>query len=654
MLGRMSLAVRMGIGLAYVAIVGVGLTLAINLWVEKSLMGEAENKQLTSSYSRFLSGIASQAQRASDLAMFVAENNQAQEAFANADRKRLLDLYLSAFQKMKESHGVRQFQFHLPPATSFVRIHKPEKFGDDLSSFRKTVVQVNETQKPIVGLEKGVAGLGVRGVVPVFHKDKHIGSVEFGMSFGQAFFNRFTEQTGSKVALLLVKDGALTKFASTFPDDHQFDVQSLKSAMETPQQLKDEMLEEKSHAVLAGPVKDFSGKVIGLGIVAMDKTGFISSAKWGRNVSVFAGLAALLLAAAIALFFHLKVGKPLVLMTQNMDRIASGDLSVDIPVLISDDEVGRMARALGVFRDRQEEAKQQEQLAAEAKLKAERDKKELMLNVLHHLVDAAVESNQAMFQLADMRREIGEANHRVQAMASAVEELGASINEISVSSEDAKSDATHAGTSAAEGMSKSSIAVTTMDEIVASVGSAAQEVNKLAEASKHIGVIVEDIEAISNQTNLLALNATIEAARAGEAGKGFAVVASEVKSLANQTAQATEEIGLQIASVQEETQQTVQAIQSIGSTIDRVRQTTTAISSAVEEQGAATREIARNVEQAAEGTQRVSGRIVTIAANADNAAGEADAILQAAHALSSNAESLQAEVNGFLEEVRVR
>ncbi|MBF0214804.1 MAG: hypothetical protein HQM00_14795, partial [Magnetococcales bacterium] len=90
-------------------------------------------------------------------------------------------------QRLEPHYKIDQFQFHLSPATSFLRAHKPEQFGDDLSAFRKTVVVANQTRKPVVGLEVGRAGPGLRVVYPVSHKDEHIGTVELGGSLADIF-----------------------------------------------------------------------------------------------------------------------------------------------------------------------------------------------------------------------------------------------------------------------------------------------------------------------------------------------------------------------------------------------------------------------------------------------------------------------------------
>ncbi len=106
------------------------------------------------------------------------------ERFANGDRSGLAELTLPIYeQKLRDEFGIGQFGFHTPPATVFYRAHMPNKWGDDVSSFRHTVVETNRDKKITAGLEVGKAGLGMRLVHPINYKGQHIGSMEFGTSF---------------------------------------------------------------------------------------------------------------------------------------------------------------------------------------------------------------------------------------------------------------------------------------------------------------------------------------------------------------------------------------------------------------------------------------------------------------------------------------
>jgi methyl-accepting chemotaxis protein len=124
------------------------------------------------------------------------------------------------------------------------------------------------------------------------------------------------------------------------------------------------------------------------------------------------------------------------------------------------------------------------------------------------------------------------------------------------------------------------------------------------------------IGTIASQTNLLALNATIEAARAGEAGRGFAVVAAEVKDLATQTANATDEIGRQIAQTQAATREVVGAIDGMTTAVQRINDISIAISAAVEEQSAVTREMSSSMQIASMSVSSISRNMTGIAHSA--------------------------------------
>lgn len=342
------------------------------------------------------------------------------------------------------------------------------------------------------------------------------------------------------------------------------------------------------------------------------------------------------------------LSRPIVLLSDVMGRLSNHDYAADIPGGTRQDELGIMARALSVFKEKLIEAdtlnadKERQQVAQVKRaqtlktLTADFDKDVAVM--IHTVASAATEMQASAAEMSSSAKKSSalaatvassaqQASMNVQTVASASEELAASIAEIGRQVEQSNQ-----VTSAAQAQSVET------DKIV----------QGLAQSVQKIGEIVKLINDISSQTNLLALNATIEAARAGDAGKGFAVVAGEVKNLATQTSRATDEIAQQIEAVQLSTKDAVQAIQSIGKTIIEIHQISTAIASAVEEQGAATQEIARNVQQAATGTQDVSQHIGGVNEAADITGQAAGAVVSAATSLSRESEHLREIVQKFL------
>jgi methyl-accepting chemotaxis protein len=207
------------------------------------------------------------------------------------------------------------------------------------------------------------------------------------------------------------------------------------------------------------------------------------------------------------------------------------------------------------------------------------------------------ETHSAQARAEVMTRRMGETVSRtkdvsasLQSVATAMEQMSATVNEI------ARNGAEAAGVVTAA---------------VAGVETATNTMNRLGGASEQINEVVNTISIIARQTNLLALNATIEAARAGEAGKGFAVVAGEVKDLSAATQTATERIGELIGNVQTLSRLAGEEIAKIAGIVESVRDSQGAVAAAVEEQTVTNHEIARNLAVAAEQAQTVTAEVAT-------------------------------------------
>jgi len=344
---RIGLGWRLGAATVGLAVLAVGVTAVLGNRVQTGLIGDFAERELAGLANRFQTDLDAQARRAVAMARQVAVLPEVQKAFAERDRQALADTFLPGFPEMKEKYGVRQFQFHTPPATSFFRVHKAEKFGDDLSAFRNTVVEANRDRRPISGLEKGVAGVGVRGVVPVSHQGRHVGTVEYGLSADQALFDLFAAKTGAEVAAYIETPEGWKSIGSTFPEGFEPDRGDLRGGLGGPARLADAELGGRTMALMAAPLMDYSGQAIGTIVLAADQETFLAALSDARLQVALVGLGALALALVVVFVVNRLVSGCIVRLARATDAIAAGDTDVTVPGGTRGDELGDMARALG-------------------------------------------------------------------------------------------------------------------------------------------------------------------------------------------------------------------------------------------------------------------------------------------------------------------
>ena len=284
--------------------------------------------------------------------------------FVEQKRSDLLDYLLPIYQnELKKNFGIKQFQFHLPPATSFLRLHKPGKFGDDLSSFRKTVVEANSKQKIISGLEVGRGGLGMRLVYPLHFEGKHIGTMEFGTDFNE-ILKRIAKKVGGTFAIGVSQD--VFKKAGRFNNsDNDFIKDNLVfysfSDDSAKELLKDfsinsgvKFIEKgnKEYAVVSTPIEDYSNSKIGFVTFFKDETELINNNT--QNIIIGALLPlfmATIVLTLLVVIINKKLTKPLYELVSYTEELGTGNYSVKEPEVYFT-ALQRLTVAMGLLRDK--------------------------------------------------------------------------------------------------------------------------------------------------------------------------------------------------------------------------------------------------------------------------------------------------------------
>ncbi|NLJ31900.1 MAG: HAMP domain-containing protein [Clostridiales bacterium] len=363
-------------------------------------------------------------------------------------------------------------------------------------------------------------------------------------------------------------------------------------------------------------------------------------------------LVSLVLMALVIMLVSGSIVRPLKKLKNVAQKIADGDLNVQIDVR-SNDEIGRVSEAFSRTVDRlkqyieyiDEISAALDQIALgnlafrlHCEYTGEFSKiKTALANIKSTLTRTFSEIEKSADQVASGSDQVANASQALAQgateQASAIQQLSASITEIA---DQVKTNAGHASNAsrlAGESFTEVERGNEHMQRMMAAM-------NEISESSGAIGKIIKTIEDIAFQTNILALNAAVEAARAGAAGKGFAVVADEVRNLASKSAEAakntTSLIQSSIRSVENGTKIAQETAQSLNVIIDSTKKTTDLIGKI----SAATGEQATSIQQVTQGVDQISAVVQTNSATSEESAASSEE-------LNSQAQNLKELVRYF-------
>ncbi|GEC93294.1 methyl-accepting chemotaxis protein [Brevibacillus brevis] len=364
---------------------------------------------------------------------------------------------------------------------------------------------------------------------------------------------------------------------------------------------------------------------------------------------------------ALAVVLTASIRRPILLLMEEMKKVADGDLRVEPVVVKSRDEILDLANSFNEMTSSLTTVIRQvggtsEQVAASAE----------------QLTASADQTSRATEQIAVTVQEVAAGVDRqvasVENGAKSIDDMSRGIRQIANNAQQTSNMVSEVANMAGEGNQSIQAAVQQMNAIHDSMRELASVVDGLGNHSQAIGEIIEVITGIADQTNLLALNAAIEAARAGEHGRGFAVVADEVRKLAEQSAQSAQKIAQLISTIQTDTkvavesmetgtrevQEGIRVVHRAGETFGQIQNSIGTVADQIHDVSASAQEVSAHSEQVvqamelvsevsdltADGTQNVSAATQQQLASMEE-------IASSATALSNMAEELQHMIRRF-------
>jgi PAS domain S-box-containing protein len=344
-----SLKWKLLIPFLFFSFIGTTSLVYIGLSSQQEIIKEEEKKELFRFYEIFLGSVRQKGEQALSMATIIAKNPKIETLLWKQNRQALLDYAQPLFEELKKNFGISQLHFHILPGKSYLRVHQPDQFGE-MIAYRTSIMDALKSGKGKKGLEWGLTGLGIRGVMPVFRNGKLAGSLEIGYPFGHSFLENLKEHWGPGFAVYEKKSpDTYSLLASTNGPGKIFSLAG-SNVSDSIEQTRIFIAPPRfpNIALLVAPLRDYRGDVVAVVEIEVNRSAIIDRLSQNRTLMVVVGLVGICVSFFLVWIVAVLFIRPIKEIVAAAQEIAQGRRETRL-MPGSNDEIGVLSHSLNTM-----------------------------------------------------------------------------------------------------------------------------------------------------------------------------------------------------------------------------------------------------------------------------------------------------------------
>ncbi|MFN3534648.1 MAG: PAS domain S-box protein, partial [Desulfatiglandales bacterium] len=305
----------------FLAFIGTTTLLLVSFYYQKKNIEKQEIEKANDFYRIFCSKLKERQYTALALASLISHDPKIPRLVGERQKATLYEYAFPIYQVLRSGHGIYQLHFHSLGAWSLLRMNAPEIEGERIA-YRKSIMEVQRLGIPKGGVEWGLTGLSVRGVVPLWSDSEIVGSLEVGFPLDESFLLGLKEVWKVDFAIFeVIGPNYFHPISST----SEFPLPKVPIREEDLPFVRVSPPESPESLLLLGPLKGESDELVALVGIKVNRHKTIEELQRARKRTLLVASLGIILSCLVTYLVAVAFVKPIKEVVQEAHEIAAGE-----------------------------------------------------------------------------------------------------------------------------------------------------------------------------------------------------------------------------------------------------------------------------------------------------------------------------------------